>query len=119
LQYLYSITLKLSYENYTTMLLLEEKDENSHLCYFDSSNILACKYRRDNNQLAIIFKGGTQYVYEGVVPYIFQRFKVAKSQGKEFNSLIRNQYDYFKAAGGLDLTEVYKTIEELKKNQNT
>lgn len=96
------------------MLLLENKEDNSHLCYFDSTNILACKYRRDTKQLAIIFKGGTQYVYEGIVPYIFQRFKAAKSQGKEFNSLIKNKYDYFKAAEGLDLTEIYKTIQELK-----
>lgn len=99
------------------MLLSEEKIDNSHLCYFDSSNILACKYRRDTKQLAIIFKGGTQYLYENIVPYTFQRFKVANSQGKEFNTLIKNKFNYVKVAENLDLTQILETIEKLKENK--
>lgn len=97
------------------MLLLEEKTENSHLCYFDSSNILACKYRRDIKQLALIFKGGTQYLYEDIVPYTFQRFKMANSQGKEFNQLIKNKFKYKKVADNLNLEDIYRTIDDLKK----
>ena len=96
------------------MLLLEEKEQNSSVCYFDSSNILACKYRRDTMQLAIIFKGGTQYLYDRVSPYIFECFKIADSQGKEFGKLIRNKYDYQKVASDMDLTKIYELIESLK-----
>lgn len=99
------------------MLLLEEKTENSHLCYFDSSNILACKYKRDTKQLALIFRGGTQYIYEDIVPYTYQRFKVADSQGIEFNKLIRNKFKYVKAVVGIDLTEIYETIDALKETK--
>lgn len=96
------------------MLLAEHKEEDTHTCYFDSSNILACKYKRGTKQLAIIFKGGTQYLYENIVPYTFQRFKVANSQGREFNTLIKGKYQYAKVAEGLDLSVIYETIEALK-----
>lgn len=99
------------------MLLKEEKTENNHTCYFDSSNILACRYKRDTSQLAIIFKGGTQYLYEGVAPYNFQRFKVAKSQGVAFNERIKKNFTTTKVAEDLDLTEILVTIKEFKKNQ--
>lgn len=98
------------------MLLSEEKTDDTHICYFDSSNVLACKYKRDTKQLAIVFKGGTQYLYENVVPYTFQRFKVAKSQGIGFNRFIKGEFPYAKVAENLDLTEILQTIKELKEN---
>lgn len=96
------------------MLLKENKTENSHTCYFDSSNILACKYRKDTKQLAIIFKGGTQYIYENVTSYTYQRFKVAKSQGIALNKFIKGKFPYVKAGEKMVLTEVYNIIAELK-----
>ena len=93
------------------MLLNEEKNGNSHICYFDSSNILACKYDRELQQLAIIFKGGTQYLYLNIVPYIFQRFKVANSQGKEFNEIIKNKYPTVKSEVVVKTDNLLKTIE--------
>lgn len=96
------------------MLLNEQKNENSHTCYFDSSNVLACKYRRDTNQLAVIFKGGTQYIYDNIIPYTYQRFKVAKSQGVALNKFIRNKFPCTKVAEEIDLTEIYATIKQLK-----
>ena len=99
------------------MLLSEEKTEDSHLCYFDSSNVIACKYKRDTNQLAVIFKGGTQYLYENIAPYTFQRFKVAESQGVALNRFLKNKFPCAKVAQEIDLTEILQIIEELKKNK--
>lgn len=100
------------------MLLQETKDTDTHVCYFDSSNILACKFKRSTKQLAIIFKGGTQYLYEGITPYTFQRFKVAQSQGKALNQHIKNKFSYQKVAEKMDLEVIYQIIDELKKDKS-
>lgn len=97
------------------MLLLENKSDNGSECYFDSSNILACKYNKSTKQLAIIFKGGTQYVYEGIENYNFQRLKVAESQGKHFIGYIKNKFKFTKVEGIIDVTPIMETINELKK----
>jgi hypothetical protein len=100
------------------MLLLEEKLENGSVCYFDSSNIHACKYNNSTNQLAIIFKGGAQYVYEDVANYNFQRFKVAESQGKHFRGYIQNKFKFSKVESKIDITEILTLIEQLKKQKS-
>ena len=100
------------------MLLLEEKTENSSVCYFDSSNILACKFLTESNELLIIFKGGTQYLYSGVANYNFQRLKVAKSQGEHFNKQIKNRFECKKVAESMDLTDLIETIELLKQQKS-
>ena len=101
------------------MLLLEEKVDNGIVCYFDSSNIHACKYNLNTKQLAIIFKGGSQYVYEDITNYNYQRFKVAESQGKHFSGFIKNKFKTSKVEGVIDLSEMLKLIEELKKQRLT
>lgn len=105
-------------KNQSNMLLLEQKVDECHVCYFDSSNIIACKYKRETNQLAIIFNGGTQYVYEKIIPYTFQRFKVAESQGTAFNRFIKNKFDFQKVVENMDLTEFKGIIESLKKDKS-
>lgn len=99
------------------MLLQEEKNEYHHICYFDSSNILCCKYKRDTKQLAVIFKSGTQYVYENVTIYTFQRFKVSKSQGKGLNKHIKGKFDYSKVEGKIDTKPLLEIIDKLKKSK--
>jgi hypothetical protein len=100
------------------MLLLEEKLENGSVCYFDSSNIHACKYNNDTNQLAIIFKGGVQYVYENIINYNFQRFKVAESQGKHFRDYIKDKFKFAKVEGKVDMENILTLIEQLKKKKS-
>lgn len=99
------------------MLLLEEKSENSSVCYFDSSNIYACKYNNDTQQLAIIFKEGTQYVYYKISNYTFQRFKIAESQGIAFNKHIKGKFDYGKGENIVDVAPILTLITELKKQK--
>lgn len=99
------------------MLLLEEKVENGSVCYFDSSNIHACKYNNSTNQLAIIFKGGTQYIYENITNYNFQRLKVSESQGKHFREYIKDKFKYSKVEGKMDISDILLLIEQLKKKK--
>lgn len=96
------------------MLLKEEKNKNSCVCYFDSSNILAAKYRTDTKQLAIIFKSGSEYIYDNVSMYVFARFKVSKSQGVYFNQHIKKEYKYSKSNNNVDATLLNKLIADLK-----
>lgn len=99
------------------MLLLEEKTENSSICYYDSTNILASKYRFDTLQLAIIFKDGSQYVYEKVSNYTYQRFKIAESQGSAHIKHIKGKFDYSKASEKTPLDMIAPIIENLKKQK--
>lgn len=96
------------------MLLLEEKNEDNRICYFDSSNILACKYKLDTSQLAVIFKDGSQYVYESVSNYTFQRFKIAESQGEALNEYIKGKFKYTKVEYKIPTQQLYQIIDELK-----
>jgi len=52
-----------------------------------------------------------------VSPYIYQRFKIAKSQGVALNRFIKNKFDCEKVSKELDLTSVYEIINKLKKNK--
>ena len=99
------------------MLLLEEKVDNGSICYFDSSNIFACKFNADTKQLAIIFKGGVQYVYNNITNYNFQRFKVAESQGKHFREYIKNNFEFVKIEGKVDMEPIILLIENIKKSK--
>lgn len=96
------------------MLIHEEKGDDFRICYFDSSNILMSKYVPSKKKLAIIFKGGTQYVYDEITNYEFQRFKVSKSQGKRFNSHIKNKFQTTKVEGKVNVQPILEIIKEIK-----
>ena len=95
------------------MLLAETKDQNSSICYFDSSNILACKYVANDKKLAIIFKGGRQYVYENVPNYHYQRFKISQSQGVALKKYLQKNYTALRVEDTIDTTPILETINEL------
>lgn len=100
------------------MLLLEEQINESVISYYDSSNILASKYIPSERKLAVIFAKGHQYVYENVLPYHYQRFKIASSQGKSLKEHIINNYSGIKAEYKLDgemINQIKEKIEMLKK----
>lgn len=102
------------------MVLNEQQNDNIFIAYYDSSNILMSKYIYDEQKLAIIFAKGHQYVYEKVLPYHYQRFKISESQGKALKEFIAANYKGSKADGVLDkevLDGVKKQIEDMKKNK--
>lgn len=100
------------------MLLKEEKDDkNAVVCFFDSSNILSCKYRIDTKQLAVIYASGYQYVFEDIGFYTYSEFKSAESQGYYFNTNIRNKYDFEKVENKIDVKVIKEYIENIKNNK--
>ena len=68
------------------MVVLQE--ENKY--YYDSSNILYSEYHEDERELHIQFNCGGLYKYKGITPMINEEFITNKSQGKFFNSFIKN-----------------------------
>ncbi len=99
------------------MLLNEEQKRDIFFSYYDSSNILMSKYIFSEKKLSIIFRKGHQYVYENVIPYHYQRFKTAQSQGKALSEHIIKNYKSYKADIVLDketIESILKDIEDLK-----
>lgn len=58
----------------------------------DSTAISAHGYDPDSKTMAITFKGGKTYHYEGVEPAVYDAFKGAKSLGKHFGTHIQTKY---------------------------
>lgn len=99
------------------MLLFEENQGNSFIAYYDSSNVIASKYDPEKKLLAVIFIKGNQYVYEGVIPYHYARFKTAKSQGKALKAHISNNYPYIKGQQKVEVEPLLEKINKIKKNK--
>jgi len=77
-------------------MVLKRKEENNIIkAMYDSSNILASIYNKDNSDLTLIFNKGTQYKYPNVTITDYTRFELAESQGKVFNTHIK-QYAFEK-----------------------
>ena len=72
------------------MVLKRQEKENVIKAIYDSSNILASTYNRTTNELILIFNKGSQYKYPNVNVTDYTRFELAESQGKVFNTHIKN-----------------------------
>ena len=55
---------------------------NIRTSYYDSTNVLKSIYDIQTNSLEVIFGKGQHYLYEGIIPYIYQRFQLSQSKGK-------------------------------------
>lgn len=55
---------------------------NIRTSYYDSTNVLKSIYDIQTNNLVVIFGKGQHYLYEGIIPYVYQRFQVSESKGK-------------------------------------
>ena len=95
------------------MLLNKHVDKESIENIYESSNILASRYNTISQKLAIIFKGGRQYLYHDVKRTDYNAFESANSQGKVLNSKIKN-YKSDKIEGIVDTTPILEQIEILK-----
>ena len=97
------------------MLLNKHKTHDSIENIYNSSNILASKYNIHSNKLAIIFKGGRQYLYHDVKKSDYDLFEKAESQGKVLNTHIKD-YKMEKIEGTVDDTPILEQIQILKNN---
>jgi len=95
------------------MLLNKHIDKESIENLYESSNILASRYNTISQKLAIIFKGGRQYLYHDVKKSDYDIFENAESQGKVLNTHIKN-YKVEKIDGTVDITPILEQIEQLK-----
>lgn len=95
------------------MLLNRHIDNESIESIYESSNILASRYNTISQKLAIIFKGGRQYLYHDVKRDDYNEFESSKSQGKVLNSKIK-KYKTDRVDGVVDTTPILEQIEILK-----
>tara|TARA_R110000796_G_scaffold11198_5_gene37376 strand:+ start:3757 stop:4185 length:429 start_codon:yes stop_codon:yes gene_type:complete len=77
---------------------------------YESSNILASAYDTNKKELTITFKNGGQYAYLDVPQTNFTRFETADSQGKIFNTHIK-EHKFVK----LDKVDTKPILEEVNK----
>jgi hypothetical protein len=93
-----------------------EKDELVKAIY-ESSNIVASTYNKNNKDLNITFKHGGNYTYQNVSETDYMRFETADSQGKVLNTEIK-KYTFLKH-NPVNTDDVIKKIREIKAEENT
>lgn len=77
---------------------------------YKSSNILASKYNKANEELTITFNKGTNYTYSGVRASDYTRFEIAESQGQMLNKYIKKHP--FTKGEDIDPTLIIGEIEK-------
>jgi len=97
-------------------MILNKHEENGSIeNIYDSSNILASKYIVATKKLAIIFKGGRQYLYRDVKREDYNIFENAESQGKILNTTIK-KYKAERIDEVVNVTPLLDQISKLKSN---
>ena len=95
------------------MILNKHIDKESIESLYDSSNILASRYNTISKKLAIIFKGGRQYLYHDVNKTDYDVFEQSESQGKVLNSVIK-KYKFDRIEEVVDVTPITEQITLIK-----
>ena len=95
------------------MILNKHIDKESIESLYDSSNILASRYNTISKKLAIIFKGGRQYLYHDVNKTDYDVFEQSESQGKILNSVIK-KYKFERIKEVVDVTPINEQITLIK-----
>jgi hypothetical protein len=97
------------------MILNKHEEKGAIENIYDSSNILASKYVIGTKKLAIIFKGGRQYLYHDVKREDYNTFENAESQGKILNTTIK-KYKAERINEVVNVTPLLEQILKLKSN---
>ena len=98
------------------MILKKQEKDNIIKAIYDSSNILASIYNKENMDLTLIFKKGAQYKYPNVTLTDYTSFEIAESQGIVFNSHIKKYT--FEKLQEINPSELITEIEILKPNKS-
>jgi len=98
------------------MILNRHIDKESIESLYDSSNVLASRYNTISKKLAIIFKGGRQYLYHDVNRNDYDLFENAESQGKILNSTIK-KYKVDRIEEIVDVTPINEQINLIKNSK--
>lgn len=94
------------------MILTRVEKDKSIDCLYDSSNILASSYNKENNDLTVTFKRGTQYIYRNVQQRDYVRFEAAESQGAVLNTHIK-AYPFIKG-DDINVDSLIREINQTK-----
>jgi hypothetical protein len=98
------------------MLLKKQETDNKVKSIYESSNICASIYDKENSSLTIIFNNGGQYIYEGVTKGDYLRFEMADSQGAVFNSHMK-KYS-FKKLDKVDVKDILVEVDNIKNSED-
>ncbi len=82
---------------------------------YDSSNILISEYVKNDKELSIVFKSGIKYKYKSVESDRFHNFELSESQGKTFNTHIK-QHE-FEKIGKVDIDVIYAEVNRIKQQE--
>jgi hypothetical protein len=69
---------------------------------FSSSRVSEARYDKGLQQIHVIFRDGTPWVYDGVEPNIWRNFRRSASPGRFINRVL-NGYTYYR--GGFDYAD--------------
>jgi len=97
------------------MILKRQEKENVVKALYDSSNIIASVWDKEKNELMLIFNKGTRYKYPNVSSTDYLRFETADSQGKVFNTHIKNYTS--EKIDNVDPNELIKEVHNLKEQE--
>ena len=97
------------------MILKRQEKENVVKALYDSSNIIASVWDKEKKELILIFNKGTRYKYPNVSSTDYLRFETADSQGKVFNTHLKN-YTAEKIEN-VDPDELIKEVHNLKEQE--
>jgi hypothetical protein len=98
------------------MLIKRNTNNDVIEAMYESSNIVASKYDKNNNALFITFKTGAEYLYENVPAKDYHMFELAESQGKIFNKYIKPYYKMSKH-GDVDIVQLKERMEQAKQEE--
>ena len=68
--------------------MTDEPDRHS----FQSTALMEGTYRRESQELQVVFRNGNSYTMLGVPPDLWEQLRTASSPGSFFNRYIRNNY---------------------------
>lgn len=94
------------------MILTRVEKDNQVEALYESSNIISSKYDKGTNKLSLVFKGGTEYIYENVDISDYHKLELADSQGVAFNKYLRS-YPFVKG-DKVDIIALHKRLEDAK-----
>lgn len=82
---------------------------------YESSNVVASSYNKNQNDLTVTFKNGGNYTYQGVSETDYVRFETAESQGKVLNANLK-KYPFLKHEK-VDVDDIIKRIKDVKNKE--
>lgn len=97
-------------------MVLERVDTGNKIeAIYESSNIIASSFNKENNDLTVTFRNGGSYTYLKVSNTDYLRFETADSQGKVLNSNIKSYA--FSKNDPVDTEDLLKKIKLLKEHE--